>query len=159
MDETDHPWRGGEAFMETWLKWASVLGTSVLELWAAIPLGFTLKLHPVTICLLSAAGSIISAAVVIFVGGSLRSWLLKHMQKKNKRQTRMARIWEKYGVIGLGLTSPLLTGAPLGAAIGISLGADSRKLLLWMTIGIVVWSVILTGLVEMGASFWFASEE
>jgi uncharacterized membrane protein len=138
--------------MEVLLKWVAVLGTSVLELWAAIPLGFALRLHPVTICLLSAAGSIISAAVVIFLGGALRSWLLKRLQKKNKRQTRMARIWEKYGVIGLGLTSPLLTGAPLGAAIGISFGADSRKLLLWMTIGIVVWSVILTGLAAMGVA-------
>lgn len=62
----------------------------------------------------------------------------------------MARIWEKYGVIGLGFASPLLTGAPLGAAIGISLGAPTGKLLWWMAIGIVFWSVILTAAVSFG---------
>lgn len=62
----------------------------------------------------------------------------------------MGRIWEKYGVIGLGLASPLLTGAPLGAAIGISLGAPTGKLMWWMSIGIVIWSVILTAAVAYG---------
>ena len=53
-------------------------------------------------------------------------------------------IWEKYGVVGLGLLSPLLFGAPLGAALGIGLGASKNRLLLWMTVGIIIWSLILT---------------
>ncbi len=132
------------------LKWASVLGTSLLELTAGIPLGFALGLSPVVIAVLSAVGSILSAAIVIYVGGSLRSWLLKRVEKSGKRQSRMGRIWEKYGVIGLGFLSPLITGAPLGAAIGISLGAKPGKLLFWMTVGIVVWSIALTAAVAYG---------
>lgn len=131
-------------------KWGSVFGTSMLELWAAIPIGFALQLPPFVTGVLSAAGAIASAGIVIFLGGSLRSWLLKRIEKKGKKQGRMARIWEKYGVIGLGLASPLLTGAPLGAAIGISLGAPTGKLMGWMSIGIVIWSVILTAAVEYG---------
>lgn len=136
--------------MELWMKIASVIGASIIELWAAIPVGFVLRLHPTIIAIASAVGSIIAAAIVIFLGKSLRNWLAKRMKKKNGRQGRMTRIWEKYGVIGLGLASPLLTGAPLGAAIGISAGAHPVKLFIWMTIGIIVWSIILTAAVALG---------
>ncbi|MBN6189052.1 small multi-drug export protein [Aneurinibacillus sp. BA2021] len=136
--------------MEIGLKVASVIGASLIELWAAIPVGFALNLHPTVIAIASAIGSILAAAAVIFLGKSLRRWLTKRMKKKNGRQGRMARIWEKYGVIGLGLASPLLTGAPLGAAIGISAGANPVKLFVWMTIGIIVWSIILTAAVALG---------
>ncbi|ERI11448.1 small multi-drug export protein [Aneurinibacillus aneurinilyticus] len=132
------------------MKIASVIGASILELWMAIPLGFALRLHPVVIAIASAFGSIIAAAVVIFLAKSLRNWLMKRMERKNKKQGRMGRIWEKYGVIGLGLASPLLTGAPLGAAIGVSFGAKPVTLFIWMVIGIVVWSGILTAAVAMG---------
>ncbi|MFY0545288.1 small multi-drug export protein [Brevibacillus sp. H7] len=136
--------------MEIALKWASVAGVSMLELWAAIPLGFALGLSAVVTCVLSAVGSILSAGIVIYLGGSLRAWLIKRMVKKSSKQSRMSRIWDKYGVIGLGFLSPLLTGAPLGAAIGVSLGAKPGKLMFWMTIGIVVWSIILTAAVAVG---------
>ncbi|KIV57648.1 small multi-drug export protein [Aneurinibacillus migulanus] len=136
--------------MEIWMKIASVIGASILELWMAIPVGFALGLHPVIIAVASALGSIIAAVVVIFLAKSLRNWLMKRMERKNKRQGRMGKIWQKYGVIGLGLASPLLTGAPLGAAIGVSFGAKPVTLFIWMVIGIIVWSGILTAAVAMG---------
>jgi membrane protein YqaA with SNARE-associated domain len=133
------------------LAWISVVATGLLELWAAIPLGFTLHLHPVTIAVLSAVGSLLSAIVVIFFGTSLRGWLTRRFQKKNEnKESRISGIWRRYGVIGLGFLSPLLTGAPLGAAIGISFGAEPRKLIVWMSVGIIFWSAILTGAVALG---------
>ena len=66
------------------------------------------------------------------------------------RDKVLYEIWNKYGVIGLGLTSPLLFGAPLGAAVGIALGAEKEPLLLWMSIGIVLWSIGLTAAGVMG---------
>ncbi|WP_282935832.1 small multi-drug export protein [Paenibacillus sp. RC67] len=140
--------------MNSLLAWASVLGTGILELWAAIPLGFALKLHPVMTAILSGAGSLVSAIVVIFFGSSLRNWLVRRFQSKSGgRGGTMTRIWHKYGIAGLGLLSPLLTGAPLGAAIGISFSADPKKLITWMTIGIVFWSAVLTTAVAFGVSF------
>ncbi|MED1722300.1 small multi-drug export protein [Brevibacillus parabrevis] len=136
--------------MDVLWKCGTVALTSMLELWGAIPVGFLLQLPPFLTGLFSAIGAIASAGIVIFLGGSLRSWLMKRVEKKGKNQGRMGRIWEKYGVIGLGLASPLLTGAPLGAAIGISLGAPVGKLMWWMSIGIVLWSIILTVAVAYG---------
>ncbi|MCU6796793.1 MULTISPECIES: small multi-drug export protein [Paenibacillus] len=126
-------------------SWISVLGSGMFELWLAIPLGFTLQLHPVTTGILSGLGSWLSALIIIFFGSSLREWLIRRFQKnKNGKNSRMGRIWNRYGIIGLGFLSPLLTGSPLGAAIGISFNAEPRKLLLWMGVGIVFWSAVLT---------------
>ncbi|MNI40104.1 putative small multi-drug export protein [compost metagenome] len=133
------------------LLWASVLGAGMLELWAAIPLGFTLQLHPVTTAILSSLGSILIAVIIIYFGSSLRNWLIKRFQRKNMgKNSAMSRIWNRYGIIGLGFLSPLITGAPLGAAIGVSFNAEPRKLLLWMTIGIVFWSCVLTAAAAYG---------
>ena len=129
----------------------TVFGLSALELWAGIPVGFAMKLNPFIIFFLSAAGSAASAAVVIFAGDALRSKLLKN-KHENPKQGRAAAIWQKYGAPGLGLLSPLLFGAPLGAALGIAFGAGRGRLMLWMTAGIILWAAVLTA--EIGRASW-----
>jgi membrane protein DedA with SNARE-associated domain len=136
--------------MELLLKFLTVTGLGVLELWVAIPVGSTLKLHPLLNGIASALGAIIGAASVIFFGDRLRTWLLRKKEKREKNKGRIYKIWEKYGVIGLGLLSPLLTGAPLGAAIGITLGAPPRRLIFWMSTGIVLWTILLVTVSTLG---------
>jgi hypothetical protein len=123
-----------------------IFAASVFELWLAIPLGFVMEVNPVLIAIISAAGSILSAFVVTILGDNLRNRFLKwkYEDEKALEKSRLYEIWNKYGVIGLGLLSPLLFGAPLGAAVGIALGAEKERLLLWMSIGIVLWSISLT---------------
>jgi hypothetical protein len=131
-----------------------VFGLSIIELWAAIPLGFAFNLHPATIFGLSSAGSIISALLVVLVGSKIRSTILRWRYGENKapQHGRLHNIWERYGVMGLGLLSPLLLGAPLGAALGCVFGAEKWRLLLWMSLGIVLWSVALTVIGVLGLS-------
>ncbi|UTB33591.1 MAG: small multi-drug export protein [Methanobacterium sp. ERen5] len=118
---------------------------SVLELWLSIPLGLVLKLNPILIIVAAAAGSIVSAFLVVTLGEGVRKWFIKWRYGSGSiEHGRIYNIWNKYGIIGLGLLSPLLFGAPLGAAIGVGLGASKNRLLLWMSIGIVIWSVVLT---------------
>jgi membrane protein DedA with SNARE-associated domain len=136
--------------LELAAKFISVTGLGILELWAAIPAGTALKLPPLLNGIASALGAVIGALLIILAGDRLRRWLLKKREKTHNRESRIYKICEKYGVIGLGLLSPLLTGAPLGAAIGISLGAPPKRLFFWMTIGIVVWTIILTTVSTLG---------
>ena len=122
-----------------------VFMASIVELWLGIPLGLYLDLNPVLITITAAAGSILSAVLVATLGEGLRTWFLKwRYGGKSPKTGKIYDIWKKYGIIGLGLLSPLLLGAPLGAAIGIGLGAPKDRLLLWMSIGIVIWSALLT---------------
>jgi hypothetical protein len=118
---------------------------SIVELWFGIPLGLYLGLNPVIIAITAATGSILSAVLVATLGDGLRNSFLKwRYGDKIPRKGRIYDIWKKYGIIGLGLLSPLLLGAPIGAALGIGLGAPKERLLLWMSIGIVIWSALLT---------------
>jgi hypothetical protein len=145
--------------VDTALKLISVFAIGVLELWGAIPAGFAFQLHPILIATASALGSTASAVLVILLGDSLRTWILRHRGgKAGKHSGRVRRIWDKYGVIGLGLLSPLITGAPLGAALGVSFGASPRRLLLWMVVGIVVWSAILTTAGALGIAQFEAAK-
>jgi len=123
-----------------------LFATSMVELCIAIPLGFVMEVNPLVIAIISAAGSILSAVLVIILGNNLRHRLLKWKYKDESalKKSRLYEIWNNYGVIGLGLLSPLLLGAPLGSAVGIALGAGKKRLILWMSIGILLWSVGLT---------------
>ena len=123
-----------------------VFGASILELWAAIPLGLAINLNPLLIGVISALGAIFAAFLVSTIGDSIRERVIKWRYGENKdlKNSRYYKIWNKYGIVGLGFLSPLLFGAPLGAALGIVLGAEKKPLLFWMSIGIVIWSGILT---------------
>ncbi len=129
----------------------SVFIASVVELWLAIPLGLFLKLNPVIIAVSAACGSIFSAFLVVTLGEGVRKWFLKWIYKeKSPEEGKINDIWKKYGTMGLGLLSPLIFGAPLGAALGIAIGAPKNSLLLWITVGIILWSAILTSAGYMG---------
>lgn len=144
--------------MDIALKLAGVFVIGLVELWGAIPAGFAFQLHPVATAVVAALGSAAGAGLVIHLGDTLRNWIMRYRGgKESKSGGRVYRIWDKYGVIGLGLLSPLITGAPLGAALGVTFGARPRRLLLWMTIGILLWSAILTGAGALGIAGFEAS--
>lgn len=132
----------------------TVFGLSIIELWAAIPAGFALNLNPAAIVIASSAGAIVGALLIILAGEKIRNKIIKwrYGDGKDFRQGRLYRIWDKYGVVGLGLLSPLLFGALIGAALGSLLGAKRWRLLLWMSVGIVVWAVGLTAVGVAGLS-------
>jgi len=127
-------------------KLLTVLGLGALELWAAIPAGLALKLSAIATGVTAAVGAILGVLVILFLGERVRSWLMRHHGGKDEKRQhgRIYKIWRRYGVIGLGLLAPLLTGAPLGVALGLTLGAPAGRLLLWVCVGIILWSTVLT---------------
>ncbi|MFH0942103.1 MAG: small multi-drug export protein [Chloroflexota bacterium] len=138
--------------MEQIFKLLSVIALATIELWAAIPAGLALGLNPFLVGLGAAVGAILGTLIVVLVGEQLRNRLVRrYSSKKEKQQPGLIqRIWQRYGLIGLGLLAPLLTGAPLGAALGLSLGAQAGQLMVWMSLGIVLWAVILTAAGVLG---------
>ncbi|CDG65724.1 MAG: hypothetical protein PWQ15_754 [Methanobacterium sp.] len=129
-----------------------VFAASVVELWLGIPLGLVMDINPLLIIILASTGSILSAIAVTLLGENLRTRLVKwkYGDETALEETRMYKLWNKYGIIGLGLLSPLVFGAPLGAAVGIFFGATKKGLILWMSVGIIIWSVGLTLAGSMG---------
>ncbi|MCW4017692.1 MAG: VTT domain-containing protein [Candidatus Bathyarchaeota archaeon] len=117
----------------------------------AIPAGFAFNLHPAITATTSATGSILSALAVTLIGEKIRNRIIQWRYKgKEPKKGFLSSIWDKYGVIGLGLLSPLLFGAPIGAALGAAFGSNKWRLLLWMSVGIIIWAAGLTLAVAAG---------
>jgi hypothetical protein len=129
-----------------WIKALSVFGLGMIGLWEGVPAGFALRLHPVATGALSAVGSTVATLLVTLLGDRVRARLLRRRGAESgpKKERMIDRVWRRYGIVGLGLLAPVLTGAPLGVAFGLFLRAPTTRLLLWSIIGIVLWSAVLT---------------
>ncbi|MEM3085812.1 MAG: small multi-drug export protein [Halobacteria archaeon] len=130
--------------MELWtLLLIAALGA--LDLWLAVPAGLGLGLPPQVVGAASGSGAFAGSAAVVVAGGWVRRrWEARRTSKGEGRRGRLRSIWERYGVAGVGLLSPLLATAPLGAALGVALGAPRGPLLLWTGLGVAVASAALT---------------
>jgi hypothetical protein len=86
------------------------------------------------------------------IGKPARDWLMTRLRIKTNRDPNnpIWRTWERFGVAGFGLLAPMLVGAQGGAIIGLALGVPPRRLTVWMTLGGVLWAVIITVIVVAG---------
>lgn len=137
--------------MDIQLHVLAVLGLGAATLWSAIPAGIALGLGPWTTGIAAAAGAGLGTALVFALGERLRSAPPAALVKTTaRRRGLMYRTWASYGVAGLGLLAPLAVGAPLGAAMGLLLGAPAGRLAFWLMLGVVLWSAGLTFVAALG---------
>lgn len=129
------------------LQLLTVFGLGAIELWAAIPTGFALGVNPLLTGFVSALGAIFGGILVTLLGERARAWIIRRRGAKVSGEGKegvVMRAWRRYGVAGLGLLAPWITGAPLGVALGLALGAPAGRLLFWTSVGIVICSIGLT---------------
>jgi membrane protein YqaA with SNARE-associated domain len=136
-------------------KLLTIFALGVAELWAAAPSGALMRLDPLLVCAVAAAGAVSGGTVVILLGERVKAWLERRRKREKLEERRglLFRIWQRYGVIGWGLLAPLLVGSPLGAAFGLVLGAQPRRLLPWLAAGSILWSVVFSILTALGSHF------
>jgi hypothetical protein len=134
-------------------KLLTLFALGVAELWAAAPAGALMRLHPLLVCAVAALGAVTGGAAVVLLGERVKAWLERRRKRERmeKRRGLLFRIWQRYGVIGWGLVAPLLVGSPLGAALGLALGAPPRRLLPWLCAGSVLWSAVFSILTALGS--------
>jgi hypothetical protein len=141
--------------MPVLVQFLSVYLLGILELWIAIPAGIALKIPVIAVALVSGAGALTSGVIVFAVGAPRRNWLLRMKTKKTgSLDSNIQKIWNEFGIAGLGLIAPFLTGVHLGTAIALALGCTWRITLLWMTIGALAWSFIIAYAAAAGFSLF-----
>ena len=89
--------------------------------------------------------------LVVLAGERLQGRIYRS-RRLAKRRERIERVWKRYGIPGVALQAPLLTGPLLATVLALGLGAPPRTLLYWMFASIVVWGVVLTGAAALGLS-------
>jgi uncharacterized membrane protein len=139
-------------------KIASIYGLAFFYFWPAIPAGLALGLSPVLVVLTTSASYISGAALALALGGRVRA-LWRHFRRRAAvpageapatPDSRIRRIWDRYGIIGLGLAAPMTIGSQTGALLAVTLRARPWIALLWLSIGALVWSLLLSGIAALG---------
>jgi len=127
-------------------KYLAVFLTGTLGIWKSIPVGIALGLAPFYTATLTALGASFSSLIVFFSGEPFRQWLLKKIAGKSisKKREKFANWLEKYGVAGLGLIVTGLLGSLIALILGMILLNDRRRFIIFLLLGIVLWSFGIT---------------
>jgi len=129
------------------LKILTVAGLATFEIYAAIPAGFAFGLSPWTIFFASLVGGLAGAVVAAFFGDKIRAFFHKKKPTKNdetKKHPLITRLWNKYGIVGLGVLGSITVGAPISIAVGTGLNVNLKKLLLWCCVGVLIRCALFT---------------
>jgi len=138
------------------LKIATVAALASFEIFAAIPAGFAFGLSPLTIFLASITGGIAGVFIAAFLGGKISALIARYKKtKEEKPKTGLIyRIWNKYGIIGLGFLGTITLGAPVSIAVGVGFNAPLRKLITWCCVGVITRCVFFTIIGYHGAKLF-----
>lgn len=129
------------------LKILTVAGLATFEIYAAIPAGFALGLSPWTIFFASITGGLVGVFVAAFLGNRIRSFFHKNKPTKEaseKKHPAILKLWNKYGIIGLGFLGTVSVGAPISIAMGVGLNVNIKKLVTWCCIGVLTRCIVFT---------------
>lgn len=133
-------------------KVLTVAGLASFEIYAAIPAGFAFGLSPFTIFISTVAGGLAGVFVAAFLGDRIRKFFIKKDKPKEvKTKTGLGhRIWEKYGIIGLGFFGTMTIGGPASIAVGVGFNASMRKLITWCCAGVIARCLLFTAIGHFG---------
>ena len=130
------------------LQFITILLAAIISLWLALFTGIALGISPVPLVIALTAGYTLSAAIVLWGGKPVRDRLLRYFDC-----SRYSRL-QKFGVVTVALMAPVVTGAHIGAALGLAFNVSSRRLLVFMTAGAALWSVTLLVATSFGISLF-----
>ncbi|WP_245805792.1 small multi-drug export protein [Bacillus alkalicellulosilyticus] len=133
--------------------------TPWLELLIVIPIGIGLKLNPIMVAIVTYIGNALPVFIIVYLSESIKRWYQQRKarkaenkedgeetrpKKKGKRNERGKRIFASYGLIGLAFLGPLITGIHLATVVAMSFNAPKNKILLWMNVSLVAWTIVVT---------------
>ena len=135
------------------IPFLTVAALASFEIYAAIPAGFAFGLSPWLVFLASVSGGLAGVFIAAFLGDRIRKLFGKKAQPDARpKQGLVHRIWQKYGIIGLGFLGTLTMGAPASLAVGIGFKAPLPKLVTWCCIGVVTRCILFTLIGHYGFS-------
>lgn len=66
------------------------------------------------------------------------------------------RVWHRYGLPGLALLAPVITGVHLATVMALALGTPRQRVVWWMTASLALWAVV-TAVVTAAGVEWLAA--
>lgn len=119
---------------------------------AAIPAGVAAG-APLLLATLTAWMGYSSGALLVIVAGTpLRDWLVKRLKIPVQRDPSKLvwRVWEKWGLAGLGLLAPVTIGPQVGGILALAVGERPGRVLLALSLGVIPWCLLFAAFVACG---------
>jgi membrane protein YqaA with SNARE-associated domain len=129
------------------LKILTVAAMATFEIYVAIPTGFSFGLGPWTILIATISGGLTGIFIAAFLGQKIEDYFNKRRKTPKKQDAKTGliyKIWEKYGIIGLGIFGTMTLGAPISIAVGVGLNVSLKKLVPLCCFAVVLRCFILT---------------
>lgn len=127
------------------------------EIFLVIPVGIGLGMNAVGVAVFAFLGNALSVYAVIAFHDRVRAWWARYRRTEPKPRERAGgrarAVWDRYGLPGLALSSPMVTGVHLAALIALATGSKKRAVGAWLTASIALWTVILTAASYYGFGF------
>ncbi len=120
-------------------KILTVVVLATFEIYAAVPTGFAFGLSPWVIFFSCVSGGIIGVFITAFLGKKIRAFFSKGKTSEptSHKHPTLFKIWNKYGIIGLSFLGTMSVGAPISIAIGVSLNANIKIMILWCCVAVI----------------------
>lgn len=127
-------------------KILAVAGLSTLGIHAAIPAGLAFQLSPWLIFVATVCGGLFSVYLAAFFGNKIKAFLFRKKTVKTRIPETgfIHNLWNKYGVVGLGLLGTMTAGATISIAIGLGFKVPLKKLISWCCVGVITRCAIFT---------------
>ncbi len=129
-------------------KILTVAGLATFEIYAAIPAGFAFGLSPWVIFFAALAGGIAGVFLAAFLGEKIEALIARFRKTKEtlaeKKPNLAHKLWEKYGIVGLGVLGTFTVGAPVSIAVGVGFNVNMHRLATWCCVGVLARCIIFT---------------
>lgn len=121
----------------------TALGLGFLYFVAAIPAGVAAGSPLVLAALAAWGGYSLGGTVVLLAGTPLRNWITRKLKVDPRPDSSklFCRIWERFGLWGLGLIAPVTIGPQATALVCLSLGETPRRIQLSISLGVLPWVI------------------
>lgn len=98
------------------------------------------------------AGYTAGALLVLLAGAPVRGWLVRKLKIPVERDSSkwVWRVWERWGLAGLGLLAPVTIGPQIGGILALAVGERPIRVLAALSIGAVPWCILFAFLVGVG---------
>lgn len=142
------------------LKITSVITLSGIKFVGGPPLAFAYKFTYLEIIIFNTLGGLLGVLCIVYLSDYIskltRRFRIQQKRRKrkifNKRNRMLVRFKSRFGLIGIAAVTPVLLSIPIGTFIASRFIHNKRKIVLYMLLSIIFWSVFLTSIIKFSSA-------
>ncbi|MEN9955086.1 MAG: hypothetical protein RLZZ41_750 [Actinomycetota bacterium] len=119
--------------------------TPWIESIVVIPAGLLLGLDPFWVVVSAMAGNALTIFLFAYLGSAIREWFRSKRKPENAhkpdRFAKAQKLFDRYGIYGLALVSPILVGTQFAAAVAVAAGVKPLRTSVLITLGTTLWAL------------------